>query len=717
MNKVIKILIFTILVLAALNNFSDEGMWMPHQMKNLKLDAQGLKMNPENLYKKDGTGIMSAVVNLGGGTGEFVSKDGLILTNHHVAFGAIQRASDKEHDYITDGFLAGKKTEEIPAAGYIAQVLIGYEEITSTIQRAIRSNMSYIQKYKAIDRAKKRLISRRENQGKDLRCTIKSMYSGNKYYLFTFKELKDIRLVYAPPRDIGNFGGDIDNWMWPRHTGDFTFLRAYVSKENIGVDYTKDNVPYKPKSFLKIALEGVKAGDFTFVMGYPGRTYRNNTLSELNFDFNRMKNSIDIFKDIINFYEKAGQGNRRIQIKYASKIKGLNNGLKNYIGKLEGLQKVGLLDKKKQQKNEIMNWINTSAERKSKYGTVFAEIDAYMKTYATHYQKNDLINKILSSYYSSALLSQAYTIYRTSVERQKPDIQRESRYQNRNLPYIKLRLKLADRGYDFDTDRTFLKHRLKKLLDFPQETYPQALKALLTNGSNDQIDAFVDNLFDKTILKDTDKRLELLEKKPGELIRLNDPLIKLASELEKELKGMREQSKALAQEGQDKKGLYLQALLEKHQDNLAPDANSSIRFTYGPVLGYSPKDAVDFTPITSLQGVMEKETGKFPFRVPDKLKKLYQQKDFGRYAEPESKSVPTCFLNTTNVTGGNSGSPVLNARGEQVGIVFDMTYESVIGDYYILPELQRTISVDIRYVIYITDKYANAHHLLKEMGL
>jgi len=267
--KIARRFIFVILLFIIVSNaVSDEGMWMPHQMKILDLEDQGLLMDPSDLYKEDGTGLMSAIVYLGGGTGEFVSKEGLILTNHHVAFGALQRASDQKHDYIQNGFMTDSREKEIPAQGYIADVLLGYQDITEEIQAVEKPGMSYRERYDAVDKIQKEIIQKAEEQGPDLRCRIASMYSGNKYYLFTFKRLKDIRLVYAPPRDLGNFGGDIDNWMWPRHTCDFSFLRAYVSEENVGTDYSPDNVPYQPKSIIKISLNGVAPDDFTFVMGY-----------------------------------------------------------------------------------------------------------------------------------------------------------------------------------------------------------------------------------------------------------------------------------------------------------------------------------------------------------------------------------------------------------------------------------------------------------------
>jgi len=709
-------IIAVVLCLVSLTS-ADEGMWMPHQMKALDLQAKGLRMNPDELYKEDGTALMSAIVYLGGGTGEFVSPDGLILTNHHVAFGALQRASTEENDYIQDGFTAWTRSEEIPAEGYIADVLLGYIDVTEKIEAAIEPGMSFRDRYEAIDKAEKELIAEAEKAGKDIRATVAAMYSGNVYYLFRFKRIKDIRLVYAPPRDLGNFGGDIDNWMWPRHTCDFSFLRAYVSPDNAGVDYSEDNVPFKPKSVLKLSTEGFAEGGFSFVMGYPGRTYRNDTLAEVRFDFENMKERMALYTDIIAFFEEAGRDDREIQIKYAGIIKSLNNGLKNRQGKLEGIEKIDLLGIKKAREEEFMEWAEERPEREKKYGEALDKISGFMEKYAAFHKRDNLLARMTSSYSGSALLSQAYTLYRTVEEREKPDMEREPAYQERNIPLIKMRIRLAERSYDLETDRAFFKHQLKKLMDYPGEQIPAALKDLIARKSERAVDEFVDDLYDNTILADPNVRLELADKNLEELMATGDPLIELAAELEKEIKVLREESEVLGQERQDLKKVYLAGLMEKSEGRIAPDANSTIRFTYGFIEGYSPRDAVYYEPQTTLSGVIEKDTGEFPFHVPEKIKDLYRARDYGRYADKKLGDIPACFLNTTSVTGGNSGSPTLNADGEQIGIIFDMTYESVTADYYEVPELQRSISVDIRYVLFVTEKFSGAKHIIEELGL
>ena len=694
---------------------ADEGMWMPHQMKDLNLKSLGLRMDPGDLYKIDGTGLMSAVVNLGGGTGEFVSPSGLILTNHHVAYGAIQRASSKEKDYINDGFMARSQGEEIQAQGYQAGVLLGYEDVTAKVNAYFKPKMTPRQRYDAFDKAQKEMIAAGEKQGKDLRCTLASMYSGNAYYLYTFKQIRDIRLVFAPPQDLGNFGGETDNWMWPRHTCDFSFLRAYVAPDGTAADYSPTNVPYSPKVWLKVSLDGFKEGDFTFVMGYPGRTYRNYALPELKSDQENMAKRIKDIQDLIGFYEAAGKDNKEVEIRYASLVKGLYNGLKNMQGKLEGFVKYDLVSKKAAQEKELVDWIGAEPARAKKYGASPAALEAFLARQKAFGARTELLNGVLGG---SSIMSQASNITRAVAEIQKPDKDREQAFQERNLPRLKQGMQLAERGYAFATDRELLKWTLKRLRTAHPDiaTWPASLKGLAA-GTDAEVDARVDAMYARTALGDPAKRLELLGLKPAQLAAVDDPFLKLAAGMEQELKGVREESKGMGREGADVKMTYEAAIMEMKKGTYPPDANGTIRFTYGPVLGYQPRDAVLYLPQTTVKGVVEKDTGVFPFKVPAKIKDLWNAKDFGPYADARLKDVPACFLNTTNVTGGNSGSPVLNAKGEQIGIIFDMTYESVIGDYYIIPELQRSISVDLRYVLWVTDKFSGAAQIIREMGL
>ena len=704
-----------LLFISSMSVFADEGMWLPHQMKMLNLQEQGLKMDPGELFKEDGTGLMSAIVSFGGGTGEFVSNNGLLLTNHHVAFGAIQRASDKENNYIRDGFHAPELGKEIPAIGYYADVLLGYVDVTEKFHKVLKDDMAPMERFDAIEALRKKLVAEVEAQAPDRRCVVRSFYSGNKYYLFQFKRLRDIRLVYAPPQSIGNYGGDIDNWMWPRHTGDFTFMRAYVSPDGEGSEFDQNNVPYKPKSWLKLSLDGLKPGDFTFVMGYPGRTYRNMTLAEFQNDKKQIEEQLGLFKMMLTFLEGECAKDEAVNIRYASLTKGINNYLKNMEGKLEGFENVNLEALKAKQEKKFRTWCAEDNAR--------ADYAGYLDKVADHLDKLTELELrslfagfLVNGFAGPAVLSQAHLLHRVALEQAKPDMEREAGFQDRDLPGIRNRIQFRERGYELGTDRAFLKFLLTSMLDKPESQWPGAVSDVLKGGEA-AIGPFVDKLYDGTKLADPEVRLSLLGKSMDELKALNDPMLDLAASLETELKALREEGRALGQEHQDLKGVVVKGMMDMNGGLFAPDANSTIRFTSGTVKGYQPKDGVWYTPFTTLAGVMEKETGEDPFIVPEKLKQLHAAKDFGRYEDPKLKDVVTCFLNTTNVTGGNSGSPILNARGEQVGIVFDMTYESVIGDYFVLPALQRTIHVDIRYVLFVTEKFGGAEHLLKEMGL
>ncbi|MGD2087953.1 MAG: S46 family peptidase [Candidatus Aminicenantes bacterium] len=695
---------------------AEVGMWMPHQIQQLDLNSKGLKIPVEKIYNENSMGLINAVVRVRGGTGSFVSKKGLILTNHHVAYGALQQASDKDHDYITHGFLARTTAEEISAPSYYVDVFLGYEEVTSSVLKHLKPRMTAEQRTKILERIEKKLAAQAEKKGKDLYCRVRSMYSGKQYYLFRYKRLQDIRIVYAPPQSIGNYGGEIDNWMWPRHTGDFSFLRAYVSKDNLGVPYSPDNIPFQPASILNISTNGIKPGDFTFVMGYPGETYCRYTLSEFQFDIEQMKQRIDTYKDIIDFLEEAGKNDRSIQIKYASKTRGLNNGLKFRIATLEEFQKQSIIKMKKEFEDEFMKWVEQSDQKKKEYGTALTKMESFIRENRDFYQKYRRFSDLTSRYLGPALLAQAHLIYRTITEKQKPDVKREKNFQEKDLPNIINRIKNAEKSYHLETDKAYFKFLLNRMLTVDKALVPRVILPVLQKGG-DGIEKYVDQLYTTRILTNPKKRLDLLRLKPSALIGLNDPMINLAAELEKELNALREKRKVIEQQRKDLRKVYIAGLLEMYQGKIAADANSSIRFTYGPVQGYQPRDAVTYLPQTTLKGVMEKETGTFPFEVPAKLKQLYQARDFGRYLDKNLDDIPVCFLNITDTTGGSSGSPVLGANGEIVGLLFDGVYESVVADYFVVPEFQRNISVDIRYVLFVTEKFSGARLLLKEMGL
>ena len=709
------ILVFLLLVSFTLLH-ADDGMWLPHQMKDLNLKEKGLLLDPDKMYRSDGTGIMSAVVYLGGGTGEFVSKDGLILTNHHVAYRGIQQASDPEHNYLENGFVAKQRSEEIPVPSYYADVLLSYEEVTKKVLSAVNPDMSFNEMHQALDHRKKEMIAEVETEAPDMRCNITEMYSGNQYFLFRYKRINDIRLVVAPPLDLGNFGGDIDNWMWPRHTCDYSFLRAYVSPENVGTMYNENNIPYHPESVLKISTSGVNQGDLTFVMGYPAKTYRNYSLAEMEQDIDEMKVQIDQRQKDIAFFEAASKNNKAVELKYASRLKSLNNGLKNYQAKLEGFEKARVMVIKENKEKEYSQWISESQDRAKKYGDAISGIKNYINRTNSATAQYAKISWLLNKRYGSVLLETAHTIIRLVTEREKNDMDRDSEYQERNIPRLLVQIRDAERSYDLNTDKEYVTKYLKDVEQLPKENRPQIFMDIIAGIKSGDIETYVDDVYARTKMADPEQRQRMTQYTLADLKKANDPLIELAWKFEEFLSGYREAKKARDMELEQLKKAYIGGLLEMNQGMLAPDANRTLRFTYGDVSGYVPRDGVWYQPLTTLKGVIEKDTGEYPFNVPQKVKDLHANRDFGKYADTKLKDVVTCFLNETNVTGGNSGSPTLNAKGEQVGIIFDMTYESVTGDYYVIPELQRTISVDIRYVLFVTEKFLNAGHIIEEIS-
>jgi len=434
-------------------------------------------------------------------------------------------------------------------------------------------------------------------------------------------------------------------------------------------------------------------------------------------DINTMKRSIDFRVKQIDFLNQAGENNGEVELKYASRQKGLNNGLKNYQAKLKGFEKAGVIDIKEGLESEFTNWINSSGERKEKYGTVINDIAEYVKKTEKEYMQYQMVNNLLSSRYGVVLPAQAHTILRIVTESAKPDIERDTKYQDRNLTRLKMQIKRVERSYDLNTDKEFLKFMLNDLSKESRNKLPEILVNILSQAADKGIDLYVDEMYEQTVLVDPEKRLQLTSLTPDQLQEIDDPIINFATQLESYLAAYRESEKSSKMERLELKKKYLEAMLQIHNNQLAPDANSTLRFTYGIINGYQPRDAVHYEPVTTLSGVIEKDTGIFPFKVPDKIKDLHKKKDFGSYMDPEISDIVTCFLNETNVTGGNSGSPTLNAKGEQIGIIFDMTYESVTGDYYVIPELQRTISVDIRYVLFVTEKFSGAGHIIRELNL
>ncbi len=695
--------------------FADEGMWPISEIHKLNLNAKGLEISPDEIFSPSDLSLIYAVVQVGA-TGSFVSPDGLIITNHHVAYRPVQAASTKEHDYIKHGFLAKDRSEEIPARGMTARITESFRDVSQEVLSVIKEGMERAERTKAIEKKKKEIVAKAEKTNPGKRAEVSEMFSGKSYVLFLYTYLKDIRLVYVPPRSIGEFGGDVDNWMWPRHTGDFSFLRAYVAPDGSPADYSLKNVPFRPKRFFQVNANGVNEGDFVFMLGYPGRTYRHQTSHFWAYDEEvRMPYVVDWYGWQIALMEKMGEGDREIALKHLSRIKGLSNTMKNYQGKLRGMKRLGLVKTKKEQEKALQEYILADKDRTERYGGLIKKMGDIAEDKRERAEYELILNYLGRS---AILTSFGGSAYEASIERAKPDLERESAYMDRNFSRTKQRLFLSLKNYYEPTDKAILKEMLQRATRLPEEVQIPAVTAIIKNKDPEEaIETFIEDAYSRTKLNDEAVLKDVFTKSTEELMNMKDPFIQLAADLYPTNLLKKEADKA-------RKGLYDQLyaqLLDVKQEFLKtdfiPDANRTLRLTFGRIRGYRPMDAVYYKPVTTLDGVLEKSTGEEPFDTPEKIFALYKAKDFGRFANPDSKSVPVCILYDMDTTGGNSGSPVLDARGQLVGVNFDRAWEATINDYAWNASYSRSIGVDIRYVLWVTQKYGGVDYLLKEMGI
>jgi len=704
-----------ILLVLAISTMAQEGMWLLNQIDQLNLKDKGLQISTTEIYNPGEPAIANAVVQLGGGTASFVSSEGLLLTNHHVAYTALQRASDVESNYLTDGFLAREKSDEIKAPGYEARILAEMKDVTKEILKAAKGIEDLEERDRAIDIKINEWTDKLEKDKTDVDARIAAMYNGRQYMLFIYKVLKDIRIVYSPPLAIGNYGGEIDNWMWPRHTGDFSFLRAYVAPDGTGAEYSTDNVPYKPEIWLKVAKENLKPGDLTFIVGFPGSTTRYRTSNSAGWNLKEnYPFSIQNFQEIIDLAEELTIDDPAGQLKVANLSKGLANARKNYQGKVDGMIKTKYVERKKKFEEEFMAWVNNTPETKKKYGHILTQIQEQYKIIKKTKERDNLLGLVQGL--SGTRTNAAFYAYFIAVEREKPEEERFTGFSQRLIDNIVNGMQYSYNDYFEPFDQALLVRILKQVNDLPDGQRIEEVDYIFADP-NVSVEAFVDEAYQKSQLNDLEYVKILFDKSTDDLKALNDPIINMMADLYPYIEENRTMNQSFASVVIDLRKQYINALYEWKGATLYPDANGTIRFTYGPVKGYSPVDAVWYEPFTTLKGVVEKNTGIRPFDAPGKLINLYEERDFGQWADPKLKDVPVAFLHRCDITGGNSGSPVLNANGEVIGVCFDGNYEAMISDWQYDYEIQRTISVDIRFVLYITQKFADAGFILKEMGI
>jgi hypothetical protein len=717
MKKRILVSMFPLLLIALvlLGLPADEGMYPISELMKLDLRSKGLEIAPEEIYASDRPSLIYAIVSVGA-TGSFVSPEGLFVTNHHVAFGAVQAASTKERDYLTNGFLARTKAGEIQAKGMTARITESFRDVSKEVLGAVHPDMPLADRTKSIERKIKEIVAETEKRNQGKRAEVSEMFIGRTYVLFIYTYLKDIRLVYVPPRAIGEFGGEFDNWMWPRHTGDFSFLRAYAAPDGSPADYSPQNVPFKPKRFLKIDPCGIAEGDFVFLLGYPGRTFRHYTASYMAYEEeSRMPYAADWFAWQIDLMEKAGAADSGIALKLASRIKGLANTMKNYRGKLKGMKKLGIVEKKRAEERALQAFIEADPKLAPRYADVLTGIDKVYGETLARAGRETILENLRSSVNMFHL---AWLAYEASIELRKPDLEREPAYMDRNWAQTKQRLSLILRNYHEPVDKAVFKELLLRSLRLNGPDGVEAIDDLFkTDASEAAVDAFIAKAYGGSKLNTEQALADLLKRTPMEIKAVNDPFVSLAVALFPAYQGLRETQKA-RKGALDTLFARLGEIKELYMGKaFIPDANNTLRLTFGRIKGYEPADAVHFEPFTTLTGVLEKTTGEPPFNTPPGIAELSKARDFGRFEHPALKDVPVCMLYDADTTGGNSGSPVLNARGELIGVNFDRTYEATINDYAWSEDYSRSIAVDIRYVLWVAQKFGGADFLLEEMGI
>ncbi len=712
--KKLSFLLLSVLLFTMSTARADEGMWLLPLLQKYnitKMSQMGLKLSAKDIYDINNSSLKDAVVHFGRGcTGEIISGEGLLLTNHHCGYGTIQKLSSVENDYLQNGFWAMSREQEIPSPGLTVTFLESFSDVTEDINNAIKGITEDIEVKKEIEKISKEIATKAVNGNKYLSAKVVPMYGGNAYYLIVSKIFTDIRFVGAPPSSVGKFGADTDNWMWPRHTGDFSMFRVYAGKDNNPADYSKDNVPYKPKKFFTISLKGVQENDFAMIIGYPGRTSRFMTSYEVN-ETKDITNAITIYARGLRQEALMEEmlADPKVRLQYSSKYAGSSNYWKKAIGMNETFAKLKVAERRAEQEKAFEKWMEQDPSRRELYGESLSQIKS-----AVEGRREDMIHyKYLTETLMNIEIASVATHYQKVAELLKAGKKDEAA---KGIKFLEGRVKNFFINYSANTDRKVAKVLMKAYRNKMESSkLPEIYKKIDSEFGGD-IDKYVDYIFDNTVFSSYDKIMKAIEESPESM--LEDPAmvagLSISSAIPALYSSLNKWGEVYAQ-GQKS---YIAALMEMRKGNpLYPDANSTMRLTYGKVLSYSPKDAVHYNFYTTLTGVMEKEDpANWEFVVPQKLKDLYNSGDFGQYAMADGK-MPVAFITNNDITGGNSGSPVINAKGELIGTAFDGNWEAMSGDIIFEPNLQRCINVDIRYTLFIMDKFGGAGYLLNEMKI
>jgi hypothetical protein len=691
---------------------ADEGMWLPSQLPRIagQLKAAGFQGDPADLADLTRPPL-NAVVKVGGATGAFVSKDGLVLTNHHVAFGVIQYNSTPQRDLIEHGYVAADRTQELPASpDFRLRVTTGFDKVTERILADAQGKTGRAY-YDAVDRAGKQLVAECERE-EGMRCSVVNMFYGSDFYLVKQLELRDVRLVYAPPRAIGNYGDEIDNFVWPRHAGDFTVLRAYVGPDGKPAAYAEENRPYHPPAHLKIASQGVRDGDYVMLAGYPGITYRHRMAGEFADQVQwRLPTSVAVLTQMQEVIEGEGRRDHEAGIRYAAQLQSLKNNIKRFSGELEGLKRSDAVAVRHADETAMLAWLGEQRDGtadRQQIDRLTALVDDGKRV-----RDRDLLIGLIVS--QTQLLRSALTIERLAIERARPDAERESGYQQRDEELLGGQLRQVSRRYDAAVEKALLTVLLTRYQQLPAAQHVAEFDQVFGHTPA-ELQQVLDRLYSQSRLDDEAVRMQAFASGTDAAA---DALLAAARRLQPALLRMDDERKAREGDLLRLRPYYMKALIAFRQSQgraVYPDANATLRVSYGKVAPLQARDAVTYAPVTTVDGIVEKNTGSAPFDAPRPLLDAIHKGDFGSYAEPSSGAMPVDFLSNLDTTGGNSGSPVMNARGELVGLNFDSNWEAVSASWMYDPRYKRAIHVDLRYMRWLMDKVYPAPWLLEELG-
>ncbi len=715
MIRITTLFLFCALSFAHFSSRADEGMWLPFLIDDDLYDEMtrmGLNLEPEEIFSFTGPSIKDAIVSFGGFcTGEIISDQGLVLTNHHCGYGRIQSHSTVDNDLLTDGFWAMTREEELPNEGLFVRFLINVEDVTDEVMAELNDNMDEEERAAAITAISNEL-SGTAAEGTHYTANVRPVFAGNYFYLFIYETFNDVRLVGAPPTDVGAFGGDTDNWEWPRHTGDFSLFRVYTAPDGSPAEYDPENIPMRPRYHLPVSIKGVEENDFAMILGYSGSTERYLTSYGIEYRLDNMYPvRIDIRRRKLDIIEEAMAGSDEVRIQYASKHSGISNYWKNFIGMSESLRRLNVADSKRELEQSFRQWAMADQERHDEYGNVIPDFEEAYNRLRGFNSHNYVFMEAMATGPEAIRLANAFSnLYRLLEEgAERGEIVSEAE----RLGAITERIY---RNYDIEVDRR-LWSAMFGVYDeqIPRDELPEVFNLVRMEYGND-FQAYARAVFEGSIFPHSDRMAAFLENPTFDQIR-EDPVYIAARSVYQRYNEVTGRMTDISKMLQRTERLFIRGLLEMQPDRLFyPDANSTMRFTYGSVNGYSPMDAVYYDYYTTLSGVMEKEDpDHHEFVVPARLKELYHEGDFGDYAWDNNMVVN--FITNNDITGGNSGSPVINADGHLTGVAFDANWEGMSGDILFEHDMQKAINVDARYILFIIDKFAGAGHLIDEMTI